>query len=142
MAMLGAVALLGCGCALEPSETESEPATGEAREPATTFTAPWSTSHFMRSRPILARLGDTITVSAKADFVDHAGCPSVYSVELVHFVGGAEEIVSIARAYPRNQAHSESWTALAAGTYRVQFSTRRPPGKCELRGTVTVNVTP
>jgi hypothetical protein len=108
MAILSAVAaVLGCGCALESSETESEPATGEAREAASTFTAPWSTSHYMRTRPIQVPPGGTITVRSKADFADHVGCPLAYSAELLHFVGSGEEVISIARAYPRNQPHSE-----------------------------------
>jgi hypothetical protein len=143
MAILGAVAaVLGYGCALESSETESEPATGDVPEAASTFTAPWSTSHYLRTRPIMAPLGGSIVVRSKADFADHVGCPSSYSVELIHLIGSSEEVVSIARAYPLNQWHSEIWAAPARGTYRVQFSTTEPPGKCELRGTVTVSVTP
>lgn len=141
--MVGAVAtVLGCGCALESSETESDPPTGEAREAESTFTAPWSTSHYMRTRPIMAPLGGTITVWSKADFADRAGCPSAYAAELIHFVGSSEEVVSIARAYPLNQPHTETWATPARGTYRVQFSTTRPAGTCELHGTVTVTVKP
>jgi hypothetical protein len=142
--LVAVAAVLGCGCAVESSEPQgerrSEPATGEAGE---AFTAQWSTKHFMRTRPIPAGLGATITVWAKADFADPVGCPSAYSVELIRFVSNGEEVVGIVRSYPaRNQAHSEIWTALAGGTYKVQFSTTRPPDTCELHGVVTVDVTP
>ena len=144
LAILGTMAaVLGCGCALESAEVDNDPGVGEAREAASTFTSPWSTTHFMRTRPILVRPGDTITVRSKADFADPAGCPSAYSVELIRFVSNGEEVVGIVRSYPaRNQAHSEIWTALAGGTYKVQFSTTRPPDTCELHGVVTVDVTP
>jgi hypothetical protein len=72
---------------------------------------------------------------------------AVRSIELIRFFTDpkgkpAEEVVGIARHYPLNQAHSEIWTALVAGTYRLQFSTTTAPNKCSLRGVVTVNVKP
>jgi hypothetical protein len=134
------------GCGLESGRigdgAGGDEGTGEAQEASSTFTAPWKTSHFMRTRPIQAPRGGTITVVSKADFDDRIGCPAAYSAELIHFVGGREEVASIARAYPLNMSRSEVWTALAGGTYRVQFSTKMPPGKCTLRGVVTVTVTP
>src|SRR5579862_7708101 len=118
-AILGAsAAVVACGCALAPRETEGERGIAEAREPASTFTAPWSTSHYMRTRSISAPLGGTITVFSKADFADRVGCPTAYSVELIRFASNAEEVVGLTRAYPLNQQHSEIWTALAGGTYK------------------------
>ncbi len=142
--MIGAAALSLAGCALDTGgSADEDEETAEVQEAASTFTAPWSTTHVMRTRPIAAPLGGTITVSAKADFSDHAGCPLAYTAELIHLLGGGrEEVSSIARAYPRNQLHSEIWTALAKGAYRVQFSTTRPPKACSLLGTVTVSVKP
>ncbi len=144
VALLGIVAsALVSGCALERSDkTGDDEGTGKAQESASTFTAPWSTSDIMRTRPIAAPLGGTIKVLAKADFSDPAGCPRAYTAELIHFGGRGEEVIGIARAYPRNQAHAEVWTALTGGIYRVQFSTTRPPKKCTLLGAVTVSVTP
>jgi hypothetical protein len=125
--MVGIVAaVLMCnGCAMESGESES---VGEVRQAASSFTAPWSTSHFMRTRAFTVPRGGTVTVSAKADFADPVGCPSAYAVELIRFDGGHEDVVDIARSYPRNQSHAEIWIGLAGGTYRVQFSTTRPPG--------------
>lgn len=145
IAMLGMALALG-GCALESGETGGDETTGEAQE-ASSFSTEWSTTHILRSRPIQVALGGTITVISKGDFADRAGCPSSYSIELIRFFNDpkgkpAEEVVGIARSYPLNQAHSELWTALVAGTYRLQFSTTTLPKKCSLHGVVTVNVKP
>lgn len=142
MALLGLAAVVIGGCALEAQDDAAgDEGTGEAHGAASAFTASWSTTHVVRTRPIVVPIGSTIKVTAKADFSDPVGCPSAYTAELIQFAGG-EEVIGIARAYPRNQTHTEIWTALVAGTYRVQFSTMRPPKACSLLGTVTVNVTP
>jgi hypothetical protein len=141
-AMRMVVAVTFGGCAMDSNEIgDEESPTAQVGE-ASTFTKEWSTTHVMRTRPIVASLGGTISVSSKADFDDHVGCPPFYTAELIHFVGSAEEVIGIARSYPLNQTHAEIWTALTGGTYRVQFSTTQKPAKCSLHGVVTVNVTP
>lgn len=132
-----ACALVCAGCALDTAETsEGEPATGEAGA-ALLFSGNWKTTHRMQTRVFDAPIGSTVRVTANANFSE-PGCPGTYSAEMIHFPSG--EVLGVARAYPRSQAHTESWLSVG-GKYQIRFSTTRPPQQCTLMGTVSVDLT-
>jgi hypothetical protein len=148
IAMVSMVVALG-GCVLESGEAQ----TGEGSdgdEPldaiAEAFTGPWRTERQVQTQEFQAPIGSIIRVTAKADDPDRVTCTAKsYSASLIRFdtSGGIlhQSTEGIARAFPLNQEHTESWIGVNGGRYRVQFDTTKPRKVCNLHGVVTVEIT-
>jgi hypothetical protein len=146
-AVMFVVSLSCAGCMIDVENTTDEkPATAEHQEAVSGFTSTIKLGVRLRSRDFSVPRGGAVSVTAIAQFGRPARCPRAYSVTLLDLIGSGrlaiETDVGPARTYPVGSTHTETWNRLDGGAYRLLFDTTTTMAECELRGGVTVRITP